>query len=58
MPLGEDKNCNSCGLCVSTCPTGALVPRKDVTLPTTAYSDRDNKITSIADALEQAKKAG
>jgi len=58
MPLGEDKNCNSCGLCVSTCPTGALTPRPDVKLPTTAYSDRENRITSITDALEQVKKAG
>ena len=58
MPLGEDKNCNSCGLCVSTCPTGALTPRMDVKLPTTAYSDRDDNITSITDAVEQAKRAG
>jgi formate dehydrogenase major subunit len=56
MPLGEDKNCNSCGLCVSTCPTGALTPRKDVDLPTTAYNDTDDNVTSIADAVEQAKK--
>ncbi|MDR2543064.1 MAG: FAD-dependent oxidoreductase [Treponema sp.] len=56
MPLGEDKNCNSCGLCVSTCPTGALTPRKDTALPTTAYSDNDDRITGITDAVEQAKK--
>ena len=56
MPLGEDKKCNSCGLCVSTCPTGALTPRLDVTLPTTAYTDRENRLTSIEDAVEQAKK--
>ena len=56
MPLGEDKNCNSCGLCVSTCPTGALTPRKDIALPTTAYSDHGDKVTGIADAVAQAKK--
>jgi formate dehydrogenase major subunit len=64
MPLGEEKNCISCGLCVSTCPTGALSPKKDVTLPTTAYSDSvhfdsgDVKVTDICDAVEQTKKAG
>jgi len=75
IPLGESKNCNNCGLCVSTCPTGALTPRKDVKMPTTAYtdcahverirlegihlekSDVNAKITSIKDAVEQAKKA-
>ena len=61
LPLGEEKNCISCGLCVSTCPTGALTPRKDVTLPTTAYTDFAHlengakKITSIESAVEQAK---
>ncbi|MCL2602631.1 MAG: FAD-dependent oxidoreductase, partial [Treponema sp.] len=39
MPLGDDKSCTSCGLCISTCPTGALVPRKGAALPTTAYLD-------------------
>ena len=58
MPLGEEKNCTDCGLCVSTCPTGALQPRKDVVLPTTAYtdSDREDQITAISDAIAQAKK--
>jgi len=61
MPLGEEKSCNSCGLCVSTCPTGALTPRKNITLPTTAYTDNTHsrnqeKITSIADAVAQVKK--
>ena len=55
MPLGEEKNCTSCGLCVSTCPTGALTPRKDAALPTTAYSDSGENLTSIANAVEQAK---
>jgi formate dehydrogenase major subunit len=56
MPLGEEKNCTSCGLCVSTCPTGALTPRKDAALPTTAYTDRENvKVTTIVDAVAQAK---
>ena len=56
MPLGEEKNCIDCGLCVSTCPTGALSPRKNVTLPTTAYSDHDDVVTSISDAVAQARK--
>jgi NADH dehydrogenase/NADH:ubiquinone oxidoreductase subunit G len=56
MPLGEDKSCTSCGLCVSTCPTGALTPRLDVMLPTTAYTDRKDVVTGITDAVEQAKK--
>ena len=57
MPLGEEKNCTDCGLCVSTCPTGALVPRENVPLPTTAYTDvEDVAVTSIADAVAQAKK--
>ncbi|MDR1803232.1 MAG: FAD-dependent oxidoreductase [Treponema sp.] len=56
-PLGEDKNCIDCGLCVSTCPTGALQPREGVVLPTTAYSDREDFVlTGISDAVEQAKK--
>ena len=55
LPLGEDKNCTSCGLCVSTCPTGALTPRKDVELPTTAFTDHEAALTSIADAVKQAK---
>ena len=55
MPLGEDKNCINCGLCVSTCPTGALTPRANVTPPTTAYTDRGEKVTAIADAVKQVK---
>jgi len=56
LPLGEDKNCTNCGLCVSTCPTGALTPRKDATLPTTAYTDREDvKLTAIKDAVAQVK---
>jgi len=66
LPLGEEKACTSCGLCVSTCPTGALTPRKDVKLPTTAYTDcahgegigAGTAVTSISDAVAQAKKAG
>jgi len=58
VPLGEEKNCTSCGLCVSTCPVGALVPKEDVDLPTDAYLDiEDIGLTSIADAVEQAQKA-
>ncbi|MCL2230361.1 MAG: FAD-dependent oxidoreductase [Treponema sp.] len=70
LPLGEEKTCNSCGLCVSTCPTGALTPRKDVKLPTTAYTDRahaenglgegsgaSEAITSIEEAIRQAKRS-
>jgi len=54
VPLGEEKNCTSCGLCVSTCPVGALVPREDVELPTDAYLDvEDMHLTPIADALKQ-----
>ncbi|MCL2547396.1 MAG: FAD-dependent oxidoreductase [Oscillospiraceae bacterium] len=54
VPMGDEKNCNNCGLCVSTCPTGALVPQKGVTLPTTAYVDVEGeKATSIEDALKQ-----
>ena len=56
LPLGEEKNCINCGLCVSTCPTGALTPRKDTALPTTAYTDSDGAITSVEDAVRQAKK--
>jgi formate dehydrogenase major subunit len=55
-PLASDKNCTSCGLCVSTCPTGALVPRSGVTLPTSAYMDSGGKFTSIEDAASQAQK--
>jgi len=54
MPLGQEQNCSDCGLCVSTCPVGALVPKEGVTLPTTAYLDTDGvQITSIEDALAQ-----
>jgi formate hydrogenlyase subunit 6/NADH:ubiquinone oxidoreductase subunit I len=57
VPLGEDKNCIDCGLCVSTCPTGALQPREGVALPTTAYTDREDFVlTGISDAVAQAKK--
>ena len=56
IPLGEDKNCTNCGLCVSTCPTGALTPRKDAVLPTTAYNDSGDRLTSIADAVKAARK--
>jgi len=61
LPLGEEKGCTSCGLCVSTCPTGALTPRKGTVLPTTAYTDSSHmengefKVTSIKDAVEQAQ---
>ncbi|MCL2440258.1 MAG: FAD-dependent oxidoreductase [Treponema sp.] len=63
LPLGEEKSCTSCGLCVSTCPTGALTPCKDIILPTTAYTDNahldnnDVKVTSITDAVEQSVRA-
>ncbi|MCL2373984.1 MAG: FAD-dependent oxidoreductase, partial [Treponema sp.] len=56
LPLGEEKNCINCGLCVSACPTGALLPRAGAALPTTAYLDHDDVVTSIADAVAQAKK--
>jgi len=62
LPLGEEKSCISCGLCVSTCPTGALTPRDNITLPTTAYTDKthsdcdDVKLTNIEDAVNQVKK--
>jgi len=56
VPLGEDKNCIDCGLCVSTCPTGALLPREGIALPTTAYTDREDfDLTSIADAIKQVE---
>ncbi|MCL2367721.1 MAG: FAD-dependent oxidoreductase [Oscillospiraceae bacterium] len=56
-PFGEEQTCTDCGLCVSTCPVGALVPKPDVTLPTTAYMDLDGvQITSIEDAIAQVKK--
>jgi len=54
-PLGEEKNCTSCGLCVSACPTGALTPRPDAASPTAAYSDCAGRFTGIADAVAQAK---
>ena len=53
VPLGEEKNCTSCGLCVSTCPVGALVPKEDVELPTDAYLDVEDALTPIADAVQQ-----
>jgi len=57
MPFGEEQHCMDCGLCVSACPVGALVPKADVTLPTTAYTDMDGmQITGIEDAVAQAKK--
>jgi len=56
QPLGEDARCTSCGLCVSTCPTGALVPQADVVPPTSAYSDvEDVRITSVSEAVLQSK---
>jgi formate dehydrogenase major subunit len=56
VPLGQEKNCIDCGLCVSTCPVGALCPKGGVALPTTAYLDLDGvQLTSIEDALAQAK---
>ncbi|MCL2402308.1 MAG: FAD-dependent oxidoreductase, partial [Oscillospiraceae bacterium] len=56
-PLGQDKNCVDCGLCVSTCPVGALCPKDGVELPTTAYLDLDGvQMTAIEDALAQAEK--
>jgi len=55
-PLGEDDTCINCGLCVSTCPTGAMVPQEGVTLPTTAYMDvEDAQVTSVADAVAQVE---
>jgi len=55
VPLGEEKNCTSCGLCVSTCPVGALVPKEDMELPTDAYLDvEDIDLTPIAEAVKQA----
>ena len=50
LPLGEEKNCTNCGLCVSTCPTGALVPRDNADLPTSAYHDVN---AAVSDVLEQ-----
>ncbi|MCL2408916.1 MAG: FAD-dependent oxidoreductase [Oscillospiraceae bacterium] len=56
-PLGQEQNCVDCGLCVSTCPVGALCPKDGVVLPTTAYLDLDGvQMTSIEDALAQAEK--
>jgi len=52
LPLGQDQNCTDCGLCVSTCPVGALVPKEDVDLPTTAYLD---EMVSIESAVAQVK---
>lgn len=55
VPLGESANCIDCGLCVSTCPTGALVPREGVALPTAAYLDAKDVVTSIEDAVAAVK---
>ncbi|MCL2368976.1 MAG: FAD-dependent oxidoreductase, partial [Oscillospiraceae bacterium] len=56
MPFGQEQNCIDCGLCVSTCPVGALVPKDGVSLPTTAYLDIDDvTVTSITDAVAQAR---
>jgi formate dehydrogenase major subunit len=54
-PLGEEKNCIDCGLCVSTCPVGALCPKDGIELPTSAYTDVFEEYTSIEDAVAQAK---
>lgn len=55
-PFGEDDTCINCGLCVSTCPTGAMLPQEGVALPTTAYSDvEDVQMTTVADAVAQAE---
>ncbi|MCL2563912.1 MAG: FAD-dependent oxidoreductase [Oscillospiraceae bacterium] len=57
VPFGEETHCTDCGLCVSTCPVGALVPKEGVVLPTTAYLDVDGvRVTSIADAVAQTSK--
>jgi len=55
VPFGKEQNCTDCGLCVSTCPVGALCPKDDVELPTTAYLDAEDKLTAIEDAVRQAK---
>jgi len=55
VPFGEEHNCSNCGLCVSTCPVGALCPKDGTSLPTTAYLDSEDRLTSIEDAIKQAK---
>ena len=55
VALGEEKNCTNCGLCVSTCPVGALCPKDYVELPTTAYKDAYDEYTPIEEAVSQAK---
>ena len=57
VPFGEEEHCIDCGLCVSTCPVGALVPKEGVILPTTAYLDVEGvQITDIEDAVAQTEK--
>ena len=59
MPFGAEQHCTDCGLCVSACPVGALVPKADMILPTTAYTDVDGvQITGIDDAVAQAERQG
>jgi len=55
VPFGQEQNCIDCGLCVSTCPVGALCPKDGVELPTKAFLDTEFEVTSIEDAVAQAK---